>query len=117
MDFSYVFKCTQKSNPCSCWFQSIICIHRQRRNTLYILVIDYQIFYSLLISLNTEIYVYQLVLTPFFQVKLDLSSRQEFGGGVDNRAGAFVMYNCARLATLFKHFEESVSRGKLRVSI
>jgi hypothetical protein len=45
------------------------------------------------------------------QVKLDLSQGQEFGGGVDNRAGAFVMYNCARLSTLFKHFEDNVSKG------
>ncbi|VDH90888.1 Hypothetical predicted protein [Mytilus galloprovincialis] len=44
-------------------------------------------------------------------LKLDLSQGQEFGGGIDNRAGAFVMYNCARLATLFKHFEENVSKG------
>lgn len=44
-------------------------------------------------------------------VKLDLSQGQEFGGGVDNRAGAFVMYNCARLSTLFKHFEDNVSKG------
>ncbi|CAC5402959.1 unnamed protein product [Mytilus coruscus] len=44
-------------------------------------------------------------------LKLDLSQGHEFGGGIDNRAGAFVMYNCARLATLFKHFEENVSKG------
>ncbi|XP_063401813.1 DALR anticodon-binding domain-containing protein 3-like [Mytilus trossulus] len=44
-------------------------------------------------------------------LKLDLSQGQEFGGGIDNRAGAFVMYNCARLATLYKHFEENVSKG------
>ena len=54
-----------------------------------------------------------LSLTQFrvSQVKLDLSQGQEFGGGVDNRAGAFVMYNCARLSTLFKHFEDNVSKG------
>lgn len=41
-------------------------------------------------------------------VKLDLSDAES---GQDNRTGAFVMYNCARLSTLFKHFEESVSKG------
>ncbi|CAG2219455.1 DALR anticodon-binding domain-containing protein 3 [Mytilus edulis] len=46
-----------------------------------------------------------------YQLKLDLSQGQEFGGGIDNRAGAFVMYNCARLATLNKHFEDNVSKG------
>nr|XP_022298942.1 DALR anticodon-binding domain-containing protein 3-like isoform X2 [Crassostrea virginica] len=44
-------------------------------------------------------------------VKLDLSETNDFGGGVDNRAGAFVMYNCARLATLFKHFTKAVEDG------
>ena len=46
-----------------------------------------------------------------WQVKLDLSETNDFGGGVDNRAGAFVMYNCARLATLFKHFTKAVEDG------
>lgn len=44
-------------------------------------------------------------------MKLDLSEGNDFGGGVDNRAGAFVMYNCARLATLFKHFNKAVDDG------
>ncbi|XP_033744617.1 DALR anticodon-binding domain-containing protein 3-like isoform X2 [Pecten maximus] len=43
-------------------------------------------------------------------VKLDLSEG-ESGVGNDNRTGSFVMYNCARLATLFKHYEESVREG------
>ncbi|XP_061187617.1 DALR anticodon-binding domain-containing protein 3-like [Saccostrea echinata] len=48
---------------------------------------------------------------PRNTVKLDLSEGNEFGGGIDNRAGAFVMYNCARLATLFKHFHKAVEEG------
>lgn len=42
-------------------------------------------------------------------VKLDLSEGDD---GNDNRTGSFVMYNCARLTTLFKHFEEAVSQGQ-----
>ncbi|XP_062600522.1 DALR anticodon-binding domain-containing protein 3-like [Saccostrea cucullata] len=52
-----------------------------------------------------------LLNVPRNTVKLDLSEGNEFGGGVDNRAGAFVMYNCARLATLFKHFNKAVDDG------
>ncbi|OWF55604.1 DALR anticodon-binding domain-containing protein 3-like [Mizuhopecten yessoensis] len=44
-------------------------------------------------------------------VKLDLSEG-ESGAGSDTRTGSFVMYNCARLTTLFKHFEESVGKGQ-----
>ncbi|XP_060076421.1 DALR anticodon-binding domain-containing protein 3-like [Ylistrum balloti] len=44
-------------------------------------------------------------------VKLDLSEG-ESGTGNDNRTGSFVMYNCARLATLFKHYEDSVRKGQ-----
>ncbi|XP_067683157.1 DALR anticodon-binding domain-containing protein 3-like [Haliotis asinina] len=42
-------------------------------------------------------------------VKLDLSDEDRMGA--ENRAGAFVMYNCARLSTLFTHFEEAVKKG------
>lgn len=52
-----------------------------------------------------------LLNVPRNIVKLDLSEGNDFGGGVDNRAGAFVMYNCARLATLFKHFNKAVDDG------
>ncbi|KAJ8301934.1 hypothetical protein KUTeg_020921 [Tegillarca granosa] len=39
-------------------------------------------------------------------VKLDLSQDEATGSSVgDSRAGSFVMYNCARLSTLFVHFE------------
>ncbi|XP_046561117.1 DALR anticodon-binding domain-containing protein 3-like isoform X2 [Haliotis rubra] len=42
-------------------------------------------------------------------VKLDLSDEDRMGA--ENRAGAFVMYNCARLSTLFTHFEDAVKKG------
>ncbi|XP_071081625.1 DALR anticodon-binding domain-containing protein 3-like [Haliotis cracherodii] len=42
-------------------------------------------------------------------VKLDVSDEDRMGA--ENRAGAFVMYNCARLSTLFTHFEEAVEKG------
>lgn len=47
------------------------------------------------------------------EVKLDLSTSPSSAGGspVDGKGGVFVMYNCARLATLFRHFEESISKG------
>ncbi|KAK6174960.1 hypothetical protein SNE40_013511 [Patella caerulea] len=43
-------------------------------------------------------------------VKLDLQDNKD-GQGLDNRAGSFVMYNCARLATLFKHYNDGVEKG------
>ncbi|XP_050411795.1 DALR anticodon-binding domain-containing protein 3 [Patella vulgata] len=43
-------------------------------------------------------------------VKLDLQENKD-GQGLDNRAGSFVMYNCARLATLFKHYNDGVEKG------
>jgi hypothetical protein len=36
------------------------------------------------------------------------------GSGLATSSGSFVMYNCARLATLFKHFEEEVDCGELK---
>jgi len=42
---------------------------------------------------------------------IDLSLSSGAGGLADN--AVFVMYNCARLATLFQHFNEAVSRGLL----
>ncbi|XP_070193746.1 DALR anticodon-binding domain-containing protein 3-like [Littorina saxatilis] len=44
------------------------------------------------------------------QVQLDLS-QDEGEGGVDNRSGPFVLYNCARLATLLQSFEQQVEQG------
>lgn len=45
-------------------------------------------------------------------VKLDLSQDEATGSSVgDSRAGSFVMYNCARLSTLFVHFEAGVQNG------
>lgn len=32
---------------------------------------------------------------------------------LDNKGGVFVMYNFARLSTLFLHFEEAVAKGQL----
>ena len=43
-------------------------------------------------------------------MQLDLSEG-EGEGGVDNRSGTFVMYNCARLATLLQSFEQQVEQG------
>ena len=50
-------------------------------------------------------------LNLVFQVQLDLSEGEE-GGGVDNRSGTFVMYNCARLATLLHSFQQQVEQGE-----
>ncbi|XP_060560393.1 DALR anticodon-binding domain-containing protein 3-like [Ruditapes philippinarum] len=42
-------------------------------------------------------------------LKLDLSEDEDMeGSGLATSSGSFVMYNCARLATLFKHFQEEV---------
>ncbi|KAJ8302284.1 hypothetical protein KUTeg_021271 [Tegillarca granosa] len=47
-------------------------------------------------------------------VKLDLSQDEATGSSVgDSRAGSFVMYNCARLSTLFVHFEAGVQNGRV----
>lgn len=47
----------------------------------------------------------------FIQVKLDLTVNDEMDEGYVS-TGSFVMYNCARLATLFRHFEEAVENGR-----
>ena len=54
---------------------------------------------------------YSYILAYYlFQLKLDLSDTD--GGTVsDSRSGSFVMYNCARLATLFSHFQKAVHSG------
>lgn len=52
-----------------------------------------------------------LNLHPFFQLKLDVSNADDSNIS-DSRCGSFVMYNCARLATLFSHFQQSVDEGK-----
>lgn len=44
-------------------------------------------------------------------MKLDLLEGNDFGGGVDNRAGVFVMYNCVRLVIFFKYFYKVVDDG------
>ena len=44
-------------------------------------------------------------------MQLDLSEG-EGEGGADNRSGTFVMYNCARLATLLQSFEQQVEQGE-----
>ena len=46
-----------------------------------------------------------------FQVHVDVSEG-EGEGVVDNRIGTFVMYNCARLATLLHSFEQQVEQGE-----
>ena len=49
------------------------------------------------------------------RVKVDVSSVRSGSssrGAVDT--ALFIMYNCARLATLFQHFTEAVSKGKYR---
>ncbi|XP_066283604.1 DALR anticodon-binding domain-containing protein 3-like [Branchiostoma lanceolatum] len=43
--------------------------------------------------------------------KLDLSIKESGEGPQDNKGGAFILYNCARLATLFKHYQEDVQAG------
>ncbi|XP_078597932.1 DALR anticodon-binding domain-containing protein 3-like isoform X2 [Branchiostoma floridae x Branchiostoma japonicum] len=43
--------------------------------------------------------------------KLDLSIKESREGPQDNKGGAFILYNCARLATLFKHYQEDVQAG------
>nr|KAG5686978.1 hypothetical protein BaRGS_011887 [Batillaria attramentaria] len=45
------------------------------------------------------------------QLQLDLSDGEM--EGVDNRSGPFVMYNCARLATLISTFEDGVRQGMI----
>ncbi|KXJ19917.1 DALR anticodon-binding domain-containing protein 3 [Exaiptasia diaphana] len=40
------------------------------------------------------------------QVKIDVSDKSQ-----DFRQATFIMYNCARLAKLFHHYEESVQQG------
>ena len=45
-------------------------------------------------------------------MQLDLSEGER-EGGVDNRSGTFVMYNCARLATLLQSFEQQVEQGEI----
>ncbi|XP_045166683.2 DALR anticodon-binding domain-containing protein 3-like [Mercenaria mercenaria] len=49
-----------------------------------------------------------LSCVPRNTLKLDLSEEDMEGSGLATSVGSFVMYNCARLATLFKHFEEEV---------
>lgn len=36
---------------------------------------------------------------------------------LDYKGGVFVMYNFARLSTLFLHFEEAVAKGRLHFTI
>ncbi|XP_078677206.1 DALR anticodon-binding domain-containing protein 3-like isoform X2 [Branchiostoma floridae x Branchiostoma belcheri] len=43
--------------------------------------------------------------------KLDLSIKESGEGPQDNKGGAFILYNCARLATLFKHYQQDVQAG------
>ena len=58
-------------------------------------------------------YSYVLAYDILFQLKLDLSDTD--GGAVsDSRSGSFVIYNCARLATLFSHFQKAVHTGSYR---
>ncbi|XP_001192714.4 DALR anticodon-binding domain-containing protein 3 [Strongylocentrotus purpuratus] len=44
-------------------------------------------------------------------VKLDVGERNESNPWPDNRNGVFVMYNYARLSTLFTRFQEEVHKG------
>ncbi|XP_041459923.1 DALR anticodon-binding domain-containing protein 3-like [Lytechinus variegatus] len=44
-------------------------------------------------------------------VKLDVGERNESSPWPDNRNGVFVVYNYARLSTLFARFEEEVNKG------
>ena len=48
------------------------------------------------------------------QVKLELGEELD-EGGVCVSTGSFVMYNCARLATLFSHFELAVDKGQCSI--
>ena len=48
------------------------------------------------------------------QVKLELGEELD-EGGVCVSTGSFVMYNCARLATLFSHFEQAVDKGQCSI--
>lgn len=82
-------------------------IHKTGHRIMGILKLN---FLSIIMNLSSNLSLVSHVLN-IPQLKLDLSQGQEFGGGIDNRAGAFVMYNCARLATLNKHFEDNVSKG------
>lgn len=41
-----------------------------------------------------------------------ISTALDVSGNSDVKVGSFVMYNCSRLATLFKNFEEKVSQGQ-----
>ena len=50
-----------------------------------------------------------LIFCPF-QLKLDLNEG-DASSISDLRNGSFVMYNCARLATLFLHFQQAVEKG------
>ena len=50
-----------------------------------------------------------LIFYPF-QLKLDLNE-DDASSISDIRNGSFVMYNCARLATLFLHFQQAVEKG------
>ncbi|XP_041347601.1 DALR anticodon-binding domain-containing protein 3-like isoform X2 [Gigantopelta aegis] len=45
------------------------------------------------------------------RLKLDVSQHADGGPGAETRAGLFVIYNCARLATLFRHFQQEVQKG------
>ena len=49
---------------------------------------------------------------PCSQVKLDVGDKKETSPWRDNRNGIFVVYNCARLSTIFTRFEEEVEKGK-----
>lgn len=49
------------------------------------------------------------------RVKVDVSAVSSSSSSRDTVDSAlFIMYNCARLATLFQHFTEAVSKGKYR---
>ncbi|CAH1785056.1 unnamed protein product [Owenia fusiformis] len=52
-----------------------------------------------------------LTTVPSNMVKLDLSEQTDKGGPMDNKGGSFVLYNCARLSTLFQHFHSNVAAG------
>lgn len=48
--------------------------------------------------------------SPCFQITLDLEDSSISTKGT--KSGAFVMYNCARLATLFDTYQRAVERGE-----
>lgn len=50
----------------------------------------------------------------YLQVLLDLAE-DDLEKGIDNRSGPFVLYNCARLATLLQSFQDRVAQGEAGV--